>query len=70
MISVQNKSLRSFPDLEENCASYDILCFSESKLDDFDEIEFSGFVQLPPLNRKNAKCKSGGIVVFVKKISV
>ena len=42
-----------FPDIEENCANYDILCFFESKIDDLDEIEFSGFVKLPPLNRKN-----------------
>lgn len=41
-----------FPDIEENCANYDILCFFESKIDDLDEIEFSGFVKLPPLNRK------------------
>ena len=42
-----------FPDIEENCANYDILCFFESKIDVLDEIEFSGFVKLPPLNRKN-----------------
>ena len=39
-----------FPDIEENCANYDILCFFESRIDDFDEIEFSGFVKLPSLN--------------------
>jgi hypothetical protein len=41
-----------FSDIEENCANNDILCFFESKIDDLDEIEFSGFVKLPPLNRK------------------
>ncbi|CAG2212946.1 unnamed protein product [Mytilus edulis] len=56
-----------FPDLEEKCADYDILCFCESKLDNLDEVEFSNFVKLPPLNRKGAKHKSGGIVVFVKE---
>lgn len=58
--------LKAF-DLEEKCQCYDILCFSESKLDEFDEVKIANFVNLPPLNRKCAKVKSGGIIVFVKE---
>ena len=54
------------PELEELCNTYDILCFSESKLDQYDEVEIKSFKALPPLNRKNAKRKSGGIIVFVR----
>ena len=53
-------------DLEEKCQCYDILCFSESKLDEYDDVQIANFVNLPPLNRKGAKIKSGGIIVFVK----
>ena len=56
-----------YPDLEEICENHDILCFLESKLDDLDEVEFKNFMKLPPLNRKGAKRKSGGIIVFVKE---
>ena len=54
------------PEIEEFCNTYDILCFSESKLDQYDEVEIKSFKALPPLNRKNAKRKSGGIIVFVR----
>jgi hypothetical protein len=59
-----------FPDLEENCANYDILCFFESKIDVVDEIEFSGFVKLPPLNRKNLVvllCSLKSIYIIILK---
>ena len=52
------------PELEELCNKYDILCFSETKLDQYDVVEIKHFKALPPLNRKNAKHKSGGIIVF------
>ena len=48
------------------CSNYDILCFSESKLDQYDVIELKHFKSLPPLNRINVKQKSEGIVVFVR----
>jgi hypothetical protein len=54
------------PELEVLCSNYDILCFSESKLDQYDVIELKHFKSLPPLNRINVKRKSGGIVVFVR----
>ena len=53
-------------ELEEICENYDILCFSESKFDEFDNVHIQNFVQLPPVIRNGAKCKSGGVVVFVK----
>ncbi|VDI07398.1 Hypothetical predicted protein, partial [Mytilus galloprovincialis] len=61
------KSKLKAPDLEELCANYDVLCFCESKLDQYDDIEIENFKALPPLNRSNAKCKSGGIIVFVRE---
>lgn len=54
------------PELEELCNKYDILCFSETKLDQYDVVEIKHFKALPPLNRKHAKHKSGGIIVFVR----
>lgn len=55
------------PDLEEICANYDILCFTESKLDYIDVVNIPDFVYLPPLKRSGARRKSGGIIVFVKE---
>ncbi|CAG2242759.1 unnamed protein product [Mytilus edulis] len=60
------KSKLKSPELEVLCNNYDILCFSESKLDQYDVINIKHFKSLPPLNRKNAKRKSGGIIVFVR----
>jgi hypothetical protein len=54
------------PELEEICENYDILCFSESKFDEFDNVHIQHFVQHPPVIRSGAKCKSGGVVVFFK----
>lgn len=54
------------PELEEICENYDILCFSESKFDEFDNVYIQNFVQLPPVITSGAKCNSGGDVVFVK----
>jgi hypothetical protein len=56
-------------ELEEICENYDILCFSESKFDEFDNVHIQNFVQLPPVIRSGAKCKSGGVVVFAKSSS-
>ena len=54
------------PELEGICENYDILCFSESKFDEFDNMHIHNFVQPPPVIRCGAKCKSGGVVVFAK----
>jgi hypothetical protein len=54
------------PELEELRNKYDILCFSETKLDQYDVVEINHFKALPPLNRKHAMLKSGGIIVFVR----
>ena len=53
--------------LEEICQNYYILCFNETKLDEYDEMQITNFINLSPLNRKGAKCRSGGIIVFAKK---
>ena len=54
------------PDLEELCQNYNVVCFNETKLDDFDSVHISGFTALSLVNRKIFKAKSGGIAVFVK----
>ena len=53
-------------DFEEFCQKFNILCLTETKLDDLDVINIKNFKALPFLNRKNAKVKSGGVAVFVK----
>ena len=46
-------------DLEEICQNYDmhVLWFNETKLDEY-EVQITNFINLPPLNRKGAKCRS------------
>ena len=47
-------------------SSYDILCFTETKFDIYDNIYISGFELLPPIIREKCKHKFGGIAVFVR----
>ena len=41
-------------DLEEICQNYDmhVLCFNETKLDEYDEVQIANFINLPPLIEK------------------
>ena len=55
-----------YPDFEEFCQSYDIVCLVESKLGFLDSFEIQNFEILHLLNRKKAKSRSGGIAVLVK----
>ena len=41
------------------------MCFNETKLDEY-EVQIANVINLPPLNRKGAKGRSGRIFVFVK----
>ncbi|CAG2187614.1 unnamed protein product [Mytilus edulis] len=54
------------PDFVEFISSYDILCFTESKFDAYDDVHLSGYELLPPIIREKCRHKSGGIAVFVK----
>ena len=54
------------PDFEIFCQDFDLLCFTETKLDQFDSLLIKNFVELPPVVRNNCKSKSGGIAVYVK----
>jgi hypothetical protein len=53
------------PDLREFISLYGIICLTETKLDNYDEVELDGYKSLPPVNRQNCKARSGGICVFV-----
>ena len=55
-----------YPDFEEFCQSYDIICLAESKLGSFDSFDIQNFSILHLINRKQAKIRSGGIAVLVK----
>jgi hypothetical protein len=41
------------------------MCFNETKLDEY-EVQIANVINLPPLNRKGAKGRSGRIFVFAK----
>lgn len=60
------RSKINIPDFLEYMSDFDILCFTETKIDAYDEIIIPGFELLPPLIREKCKRKSGGISVFVK----
>ena len=55
-----------YPDSEEFCQSYDIVCLVESKLGSLDSFDIQKFEILHLLNRKKSKSISGGIAVLVK----
>ena len=55
-----------YPDFEEKCQAYDIVCSVESKLGHLDSFDVQNFKILQLLNRKNAKSRSGGIAVLIK----
>ncbi|CAG2253464.1 unnamed protein product [Mytilus edulis] len=59
-------SKSKIPDFVEFISSYDILCFTESKFDAYDDVHLSGYELLPPIIREKCRHKSGGIAVFVK----
>ena len=54
------------PDFREFISLYGIICLTETKLDNYDEVELDGYKLLPPVNRQNCKARSGGICVFVR----
>ena len=53
------------PDFREFISLYGIICLTETKLDNYDEVELDGYKLLPPVKRQNCKARSGGICVFV-----
>ena len=55
-----------YPDFEELCQAYDIICLAERKLGSLDSFDIQNFSILQLINRKQAKIRSGGIAVLVK----
>jgi hypothetical protein len=43
----------------------DIVCFTETKLDNFDDVEFCGYTCFTK-NRRNFKNRSGGLCILVR----
>jgi exonuclease III len=54
------------PDFVEYISFYDIICLTETKLDEVDDVEIDGFELLASVCRTHCKAKSGGICVFVR----
>ena len=54
------------PDFIEFISLYDIICLTETKIDQYDTIDVEGFTILPCVIRQNCKSKSGGICVLVR----
>ena len=54
------------PDFINFLALYHIVCPTETKLDQYDDVSLDGYKLLPLVNRLNCKSKSGGICVFVR----
>jgi hypothetical protein len=59
------KSKLRIPEFNALIAEYDIVCISESKLDDIDEVEIENFTVFTK-NRKKFKHRSGGVAILVK----
>lgn len=56
----------NYPDFFENFVDYDIVCFTEAKIDETDIILFPGFTAFYQPRKQKFLRKSGGIVVYVK----
>jgi len=56
------------PDFRTFIESYDILIFQESKTDELDVLELPNNYMCFARHRRNAKTKSGGIVIVLKDI--
>lgn len=54
------------PDFIEFISLYDIVCLTETKLDQYDDINVEGFILLPRVVRQNCKSRSWGICVLVR----
>lgn len=55
------------PDFIEFMSLYDVICLTETKIDQYDDVEVNGFKLLPSVIRQNCTSKSGGICVYVKE---
>jgi hypothetical protein len=58
-------SKKKIPDLNIFLKGMDIVCFTETKLDNFDGVEFCGYTCFTK-NRRNLKNRSGGICILVR----
>ena len=67
MCGLLSKLLR-YPDFEEFCQSYDIVCLVETELNSLDSFDIPNFKILYLLNHKNATSRSGGVAVLVKDV--
>lgn len=56
-----------YPDFIDLVNSYDLICFSESKIDKFDVISFPGYGSFDQPRKQKYRRKSGGISVYFKE---
>ena len=55
----------NLPDFKLFISSYDVICLSETKLDQFDTVNIDGY-KFIFANREIARRKSGGVCVLIK----
>ena len=55
-----------YPDFIDMVESFDLICFSESKIDDTDVISFPGYCNIAQPRKQKFLRKSGGISVYFK----
>ena len=57
---------QTIPIFFENFVDYDIVCFTEAKIDESDIVLFPGFTAFYQPKKQTFLRKSGGVVVYVK----
>ena len=60
------KKRAEYPDFIDMVESFDLICFSESKIDDTDVISFPGYCNIAQPKKQKFLRKSGGISVYLK----
>ena len=65
MCGIRNKII--YPEFKSLINDYDIICFTETKLDDLDNLESDDFLFRYKNRKKVATYKSGGIAIGYKK---
>lgn len=61
------KTRSQYPDFIDYCNKFDLLCFTETKIDETDVIPISGFITFSQSRRQNFERKSGGNRVSQRK---
>ena len=57
----------NYPDFTELINRYDLLCFTETKTDDLDNVELNDYVFFSKNRNTCTRVRSGGIVVGIRE---